>query len=143
MAWEGITFAKQHPSPETDGMLRRACLPDSILSGGSLLVIGSTLSMDAGTVIVCGRLLKMDGVWQLTGDQQIARLVLTVDVSNPQQYGLSADLVYPDGNGSFADLRTDDINNGGSIYQVVLCVLHRRENNIWGIADAIPRAKFA
>ena len=143
MAWEGITFAKQHPSPETDGTLRRTYLPDSILSGGSLLVIGSTLSMDDGTVIVCGRLLKMDGVWQLPGDQQIARLVLTVDVSNPQQYGLSADLVYPDSNGSFADLQTDDINNGGSIYQVILCVLHRHDNNIWGIVDAIPRAKFA
>lgn len=143
MAWEGITFAKQHPSPETDGMLRRAYLPDSILSGGSLLVIGSTLSMDAGAVMVCGRLLKMDGVWELASDQQIARLVLTVDVSNPQQYGLSADLVYPDGNGSFADLQTDDINNGGSIYQVILCVLHRHDNNIWGIVDAIPRARLA
>ena len=143
MAWEGITFAKQHPSPETDGMLRRAYLPDCILSGGSLLVIGSTLSMDAGAVIVCGRMLKMDGVWQLSDDQQIARLVLTVDVTNPQQYGLSADLEYPDGNGSFADLQTDDINNGGSIYQAVLCVLHRRENNIWDIADEILRAEFA
>lgn len=143
MAWEGITFTKQHFSPETDCMLRRAYLPDCILSGGSLLVIGSTLSMDAGTVIVCGRLLKMDGVWQLSGDQQIARLVLTVDVSNPQQYGLSADLVYPDGNWIFADLQTDDINNGGSIYQVSLCVLHRHDNNIWGIVDAIPRARFA
>lgn len=143
MAWEGITFSRQHFSPETDGMLRRTYLPDSILSGGSLLVIGSTLSMDTGAVMVCGRLLKLDGVWQLPDNQQTARLVLTVDVTDPQQYALSADLMYPDSTGSFADLQADDINNGGSIYQVTLCVLHRHDNNIWGIVDAIPRARYA
>ena len=51
----GVTFAKQKVLPSDDAIIRRAILSDGILYGCEFSYSGSTLTMGAGHLLICGR----------------------------------------------------------------------------------------
>ena len=82
--FKGITFPWQEVTAADDAIVRRAALPDRRLTGCELSHVGSTLTMTAGSMLVCGRQFRHTAAqsWLLTGAASgFARLLLTIDVT--------------------------------------------------------------
>lgn len=121
----GVTFANQHIAPEDDAAVRRAIFADGILTGCSLVFSGSTLTMESGYLMLCGRQIRHADTqsWGTSGHTSgFARLVLTIDLTHTateEEFNQVADtLEYADTLDNFADLVQEDINASGTKYQV-------------------------
>ncbi|HIR32483.1 MAG TPA: hypothetical protein IAB83_10900 [Candidatus Faecousia faecavium] len=142
----GVTFANQHFSPADDAMVRRAILPDGILTGCDFAYSGFSLTMTEGYLILCGRQIKHTETqnWDLSGKNfGFARLVLTIDLSRTStqtEFDQVVDTVeYADTLAAFPDLVQEDINIGGTKYQVVACIASLNSSAISGIIDPMEK----
>lgn len=80
----GVTFPNQKVTPANDAVIRRAIFDDGILTGCDLSYSGSTLTMTAGQLMICGRQIihPSSQNWAVTeATSGYARLVLTIDVT--------------------------------------------------------------
>ena len=80
----GITFPKQRVAPSDDAIIRRAILPDGILTGCDISYSGSTLTMAAGQLMICGRQVRHPSSqnWAVVdATSGYARLLLTIDTT--------------------------------------------------------------
>ena len=140
----GVTFPYQKVTPANDAVIRRAIFDDGILTGCDLSYSGSTLTMTAGQLMICGRQIihPSSQNWAVTGATSgYARLVLTIDVtrtSTKDTFDQVVDEIQyaTDANG-FADLTTADINATGTRYQVAVCVVSLGPGGITGIASKL------
>lgn len=142
--FKGVTFPWQEVTPSDDAIVRRAVLHDRRLSGCGLNYSGSTLSMAAGVLIVCGRLFRHTAkqTWSVTGAKSgYARLLLTIDVTKASTEDvfeqISIDLEYSSAVDGFSVLRQDDINGSGTIYQTPICVVSLNSSGIKGFESTI------
>lgn len=138
--FKGITFPWQEVTPSDDAIVRRATLPDRCLSGCDLSYSGHTLTMAAGTMIVCGRQFRHTAAqnWSIVdASSGYARLLLTIDVTKASTEAafdqISTSIEYAAAVDGFPELRQDDINGAGTIYQTVLCVIALGVGGITGI----------
>ena len=140
----GVTFPYQKVAPANDAVIRRAIFDDGILTGCDLSYSGSTLTMTAGQLMICGRQIihPSSQNWAVTeATSGYARLVLTIDVtrtSTKDTFDQVVDEIQyaTDANG-FADLTTADINATGTRYQVAVCVVSLGPGGITGIASKL------
>ena len=140
----GVTFPNQKVTPANDAVIRRAIFDDGILTGCDLSYSGSTLTMTAGQLMICGRQIihPSSQNWAVTeATSGYARLVLTIDVtrtSTKDTFDQVVDKIQyaTDANG-FADLTTADINATGTRYQVAVCVVSLGPGGITGIASKL------
>ena len=140
----GVTFPNQKVTPANDAVIRRAIFDDGILTGCDLSYSGSTLTMTAGQLMICGRQIihPSSQNWAVTeATSGFARLVLTIDVtrtSTKDTFDQVVDEIQyaTDANG-FADLTTADINATGTRYQVAVCVVSLGPGGITGIASKL------
>ena len=140
----GVTFPNQKVTPANDAVIRRAIFDDGILTGCDLSYSGSTLTMTAGQLMICGRQIihPSSQNWAVTeATSGYARLVLTIDVtrtSTKDTFDQVVDEIQyaTDANG-FADLTTADINATGTRYQVAVCVVSLGPGGITGIASKL------
>ena len=140
----GVTFPNQKVTPANDAVIRRAIFDDGIMTGCDLSYSGSTLTMTAGQLMICGRQIihPSSQNWAVTeATSGYARLVLTIDVtrtSTKDTFDQVVDEIQyaPDANG-FADLTTADINATGTRYQVAVCVVSLGPGGITGIASKL------
>ena len=140
----GVTFPNQTVTPANDAVIRRAIFDDGILTGCDLSYSGSTLTMTAGQLMICGRQIihPSSQNWAVTeATSGYARLVLTIDVtrtSTKDTFDQVVDEIQyaTDANG-FADLTTADINATGTRYQVAVCVVSLGPGGITGIASKL------
>lgn len=140
----GVTFPYQKVTPANDAVIRRAIFDDGILTGCDLSYSGSTLTMTAGQLMICGRQIihPSSQNWAVTeATSGYARLVLTIDVtrtSTKDTFDQVVDEIQyaTDANG-FADLTTADINATGTRYQVAVCVVSLGPGGITGIASKL------
>lgn len=140
-------FFSGRPLPAKSlGAFARAAVPDGILSGFTVSYSGATLTVAAGTMIACGRVFSLSDAKSLalTGATSgYARVIVQIDLAGTNsdtafeqvafatQYATAAD--------GFAALTQDDVNAGGTLYQVELC---RAQLSTSGIAEAelsLPR----
>lgn len=143
----GVTFPNQKVTPANDAVIRRAIFDDGILTGCDLSYSGSTLTMTAGQLMICGRQIihPSSQNWAVTeATSGYARLVLTIDVtrtSTKDTFDQVVDEIQyaTDANG-FADLTTADINATGTRYQVAVCVVSLGPGGITGIASKLGQA---
>lgn len=140
----GITFPWQRVTPSDDAVVRRKLLADGILSGCDLSYSGSTLTMGAGLLIACGRQLRHTAVqnWAVTGATSgYARLVLTIDTtrtSTKEAFDQIVDSIeYASALDGFTELQQEDINEAGTIYQFVACVVSLGSGGITGIVERL------
>ena len=143
----GITFPQQKVTPSDDAVIRRALLSDGILSGCDLSYAGSTLTMAPGLLIGCGRQFRHTAVqhWAITGATSgYARLVLTIDASLASTKNAFEQVVdsveYADSLDGFLQLQRDDINDSGTVYQMVVCVVSLGPGGITGIQSKLKYA---
>lgn len=140
----GVTFAKQRITPSDDAIIRRAILPDGILTGCELSYSGSTLTMSAGQLMICGRQVRHSSAqnWAVVdATSGYARLLLTIDLtrtSTKEVFDQVLDTIeYASSEDGFPDLEQADINGSGTRYQVVACVVSLGSGGISGIVSQL------
>lgn len=126
----GVTFPWQKVAPSDDGRIRAAILRDGVAEGCGLSYAGATLTMGAGHLMICGRLIRHPNVqsWSVADAAAgFARLVITVDTTKTSTKELfdqvSATIEYAAEEDAFAGLIQEDINAAGTRYQVSACVM--------------------
>ena len=148
--FSGVTFQQQKISPSDDGLIRRKLLADGILYGCDMSYSGSTLTMAAGQLMICGRQIRHPAAqnWAVVdATSGYARLVLTVDLtrtSTKDTFDQVLDTIeYASSLDGFTALETSDINISGTRYQVVLCVVSLGTGGITGITDKLQSIEAA
>lgn len=143
----GVTFAKQKVTPSDDAIVRRAILPDGILAGCELSYSGSTLTMAAGHLMICGRQIRMPSVqnWAVVdATSGFARLVLTIDLTRTatkDSFDQVVDSIeYASAEDGFVSLDQTDINLSGNRYQVSVCVVSLGAGGITGIVSQLEKS---
>lgn len=144
--FSGITFPQQKVTPSDDASIRRSVLADGILSGCEISYIGSTLTFGAGLLIGCGRQFRHTIVqnFAVTGATSgFARLVVTIDTTKASTKDnfnqIDAAIEYAAVLDGFTQLRQDDINESGTVYQMQICVIALSLGGISGIASILRR----
>lgn len=144
----GVTFAQQKVLPSDDAIIRRAILPDGVLYGCDMSYSGSTLTMAAGQLLVCGRQIRHPSSqnWAVVdATSGFARLLLTVDMtltSTKEVFEQVVDSIeYASAEDGFPELDQTDINVSGSRYQIVVCVVSLGAGGITGIVSQLEKCK--
>lgn len=144
----GVTFTDQPVTPSDDAVIRRSMLPDGVLSGCGFSYSGTTLTMAAGSFMICGRQVRHTSAqnWAVVGaNSGFARILLTVDmtrVSTETAFDQVVDSIeYASALNGFAALETSDINESGNRYQMVACVVSLGSGGITGIVQQMPIAR--
>lgn len=144
----GVTFAKQKVTPSYDGIVRRAMLTDGTLTGCEMSYSGSTLTMAAGQLMICGRQIVHPSSQNWAVIEQTsgyARLVITVDLtrtSTKETFDQVVDSIqYATSVDGFASLEQTDINTTGTKYQVEACVVSLGTGGITGIVSKLEKCE--
>ena len=144
----GVTFPNQKVSPANDAVVRRAVLADGILTGCDFSYSGSTLTMTAGQLIVCGRQIihPSSQNWAISeATSGVARLLLTIDItrtSTKDTFDQVLDQIqYATDVNGFPALEQSDINASGTRYQVAACVVSLGPGGVTGIIDKLDEAE--
>lgn len=126
----GITFPNQKVTPSDDATIRRAILADGVLKGCDISYSGSTLTMAAGQMIICGRQIRHPSAqnWAVVdATSGYARLLLTIDLSRTSSKDAFDQVIdaieYAPSADGFPDLVQEDVNGSGVKYQVVACIV--------------------
>ena len=147
-SFRGVTFENQSVTPSDDAVVMRHTLTDGILTGCDMTYSDDILTMDAGYLIVCGRLIHRPVVedWVINDRTSgYARVVMAIDLSRAatvevfDQVNVSID--YADSTSDFPALTKEDINAAGSMYQTVLAVVSLGVGGITGIQSQIGTSR--
>lgn len=140
----GVTFAQQKVLPSDDAIIRRSILSDGILYGCERSYSGSTLTMGAGQLLICGRQIRHPSAqnWAVAdATSGFARLVLTVDLTRTASKEVFEQVVdsieYATSQDGFPELNQSDVNTTGSVYQVAACVVSLGTGGITGIVSQL------
>lgn len=143
----GVTFAEQKVTPSADAIIRRAILSDGVLTGCDLSYSGSTLTMSAGYLMVCGRQIRHPAAqnWAVVdATSGYARLLLTIDLtrtSTKDAFDQVVDTIeYASSVNGFPELTQADINDAGTKYQIVLCTVSLGTGGISGIVSQLGKS---
>lgn len=119
----GVTFPSQRVTPSDDGAVFAACVSDG-LYGGTITTSGTSLRLTVGKIIACGRVIRIASQTDIAMTQSsgYARLVLTIDLSKSEAQRCALDVEYQSSKAAFSALTQNDINNGGTKYQVAMCM---------------------
>lgn len=146
----GVTFAKQKVSPADDGAMYRAIFQDGILSGCEIGFVGTTLTMAAGRLMICGRQIRHPFAQSWAVADAItgyARLLLTIDLSRASQKDYFDQVVetieYATAADGFPELEQSDINGTGIRYQVPVCVVSLGNSGITGIVSQLEKTRVS
>jgi hypothetical protein len=140
----GVTFAEQKVSPSDDAIIRRLLLKDGVLTGCSMSYSGSTLTMAAGQLMICGRQINHPSAqnWAVVdATSGYARLLLTIDLTRTATKDAFDQVVesieYASAIDGFPALEQMDINGSGTRYQIVMCVVSLGTGGITGIVEEL------
>lgn len=143
----GVTFAQQKVSPSDDAIIRANMLTDGVLQGCEISYSGSTLTMAPGQLLVAGRQIRHPAAqnWAVVdATAGYARLVLTIDLTRTAtkdsfdqvvdsiEYSLSLD--------GFPVLEKGSINDAGTRYQIVACVVSLGVGGISGVVSRLEKS---
>ena len=146
----GVTFAQQKVLPSDDAIIRRNILSDGILYGCEFSYSGSTLTMGAGQLLICGRQIRHPSAqnWAVTdATSGFARLVLTVDLTKTASKDVFEQVLdsiqYASSKDGFPSLNQSDVNTIGSVYQIAACTVSLGAGGITGIVDQVGPCEVA
>lgn len=136
----GVQFAGKRITPSDDGSVFASCIADGF-HGCDVSVSGTSLRLSVGRIIACGRAVRVASQTDIPMAQTsgFARLVLTLDRSKPDAQQRALDVEYANSEESFPALVQNDINNGGTKYQVCLCLASLTSSTttiLWKIGPA-------
>lgn len=146
MSFVGITFPGQKVTPSADALLMQNILRDGILQGCELTAAGFTLSMAAGSLILCGRSIQHPASenWAVNSTSSVyARLVITIDLSKTAADQITTSVEYASAADGFPALEQSEINVSGVKYQAEICVVSLTAGGISGIVRQMPVASLS
>lgn len=144
----GVTFSYQSAAAADDAIVRRAILPDGILTGCAVSYSGTTLTLARGHLIVCGRQIRIPqpinyAVTDATSG--FARLLLSIDLTKTSSKDtfeqVYASIQYATSEDGFDALIQSDINDAGTLYQLPVCVVSLGTGGITGIVSQLEQSK--
>ena len=97
-------------------------MTDGISAGCALSLSGTTLTLAAGKIVAAGRTARVDSAQTFTIANNYSRLVLTIDLSKTSAEQVALDIESASAISGFAALTQNDVNNGGTKYQFVVCL---------------------
>ena len=119
-----VTFEGKHIAPSDEGAAFAASVTDGISSGCTLTRSGSSLSIAVGKIIAAGRTARVDETKTFTlSGSGYDRLVLTIDMSKSVAQRVALDIENSGTLAGFSALTQNDINNGGTKYQFIICII--------------------
>lgn len=147
--FSGVSFPWQKVTPSDDAAVRRALLSDGILFGCGISFAQSTLTMQAGQAMACGRQFRHNNAenWSVDGATSgYARLLLTIDLTGTSTEAafdqISTRIEYAASLDKFAPLVQENLNEGGVIYQLPVCTVALGTSGITEIVsqwtDSVP-----
>lgn len=145
----GVNFTDQQYTPSSDCAIWRSCISDGVLTGFALSSAGSSLSIAPGWIMCGGKELQLPSALTIPVTGAVsgyARVLAVVDLSGTSSYDKTTgvntftqaqlELEYSPSRDGFADLTQEDLTNGGTVYQMVVCVMSLGSAGITGIVSA-------
>ena len=128
-----VTFEGEHIAPSHDAAAWRSCLTDGILDGCAMSYSGNTLTIGAGRLVACGRVahIRQQGDLAIGTSTEYVRVVLTINLNLSGDNRTSTNPEGRSASNLWTNLTKDDINNGGTKYQMVVCIIRPGTGIIW------------
>lgn len=127
--FSGGFFTGRPLSAKDLGAFARAAVPDGVLSGCEMSYSGNVLTVASGVMIACGRVFILPSAKRLTlsgATNGYARVLVEIDLSGTSTETefdqVNFTVNYASSLTNFADLVQEDINVGGTVYQMEACV---------------------
>ena len=145
MAIKGITYDNQGPTAADHGDFWHAAYADGILSGCEISYLGAVVTIAPGRIVSAGRLSRIAAAESITiaATEGVARIVYQTDLSQAAAKGdfnqLSFVVQTADSAAALPALVKEDVNNGGIIYQMELCLLKLGGPGVDSILSTAPR----
>lgn len=145
----GITFDNQNVTAAEDAVMQRLLFPDGIVSGCTLTYTDQALLIAPGRFFICGRRVKILSAVSVpivsTVSEGYARVKCVVDLSKESSSSVfdqvrflsevSAANVFP-------ALITDDINAGGTVYEMTVAFVTISDYKITGVTKTISETQY-
>ena len=145
MAIKGITYDNQGPTAADHGDFWRFTYADGILSGCEISYLGAVVTIAPGRIVSAGRLSRIAAAESITiaATEGVARIVYQTDLSQAAAKGdfkqLSFVVQTADTVAALPALVKEDVNNGGIIYQMELCLMKLGGPGVDSILSTAPR----
>lgn len=145
MAIKGITYDNQGPTAADHGDFWRSAYADGVLSGCEISYLGAVVTIAPGRIVSAGRLSRIAAAESITiaATEGVARIVYQTDLSQAATKGdfkqLSFVVQTADSAAALPALVQEDVNNGGIIYQMELCLLKLGGPGVDSILSTAPR----
>jgi len=148
MSIKGITFDYQTPTAKGHRAGFNGALTDGVLSGSDITYNGSSITVTAGYLVICG------GIVEIVGSESIsvpntgtyARLKAAIDLDGAatttafNQVTLTVETA--NSVAAFPALNQDDINNDGTLYEAELAVVKVGTAGLIRSAKATPKIPY-
>ena len=139
-ALNGVNFEDQQFTPSSDAAIWRHCISDGRLEGLALTASGSGVNITAGWLMAGGKELQLPAAITAACDQAVsgyARLRVKIDLSQTATESVFSQAAiyvdYANSIGAFASLTQQDLAAGGTVYEMVLCVVSLGAAGVTGI----------
>ncbi len=125
----GCTFDNQQVPPKHDAALYQKILADGIIDGCAITSSGDELTIAAGHVIACGRVMEFPSAVTLVIDgatSGYARVKIVIDMTaeaTDEVFEQAVFAVEYSATTSFPALTQEDINGTGTTYELAICVV--------------------
>ena len=145
MALFGVTFANQIVAAADDAIPQHKLFSDGVLAGFTASASGSTLTLAAGLLVACGRIVGNDANLSVnvSATSGVARVTLVLDLTGAAtssswlQGSIRVDTASTEG--GLPALVQEDINDGvHTDYEISLAVLARGGSGISEILSTCP-----
>lgn len=146
MSFIGITYDNQGPTAQDHGAFYRALCSDGILDGCAVSYLGNAVTIAAGRFVSAGRIGRLAAAEPITieGSSGVARIVLQTDLAQQAAVGTFEQLSFvvqtAASMGELPALVREDINSGGVLYQMMMCVVSLGDAGITGVLATAPQA---
>lgn len=140
----GITYDNQSPTAADHGALFGSVHSDGILDGASISYLGDTVTIAAGRFMSAGRLCRLPAAETITVDATsgVARILLQTDLTQAAAVGdfqqLSFVIQTAETVAALPALITEDVNSGGTVYQMMVCIVAVSEVGVTGVIAVAP-----
>lgn len=145
----GITFDNQNVTAAEDAVMQKLLFPDGIVSGCTLTYTDQTLVIAPGRFFICGRRVKILSAVSVpivsTVSEGYARVKCVVDLSKESSSSVFDQVRFEaevSAANVFPALVTNDINAGGTLYEMPLAFVTIANYKITGIAKAICETQY-
>lgn len=146
MAIKGITYDNQGPTAADHGAFWRLTYSDGILDGCDISYLGAVVTISPGRIVSAGRIGRLNAAESIAIDatEGVARIVYQTDLSQAataQEFKqLSFVVQSAESIAALPALVKEDVNNGGIVYQMELCVLQLGGPGVASILSMAPRS---